>query len=194
MEIISRLTQPGDYVVDMFSGTFSTGVTWLSLKKHRRFVGCERDPVAWLAAAENLELVFAQSVLNPSSDIHIPQLESAAELLLAHNPALTRAAEKGSDSKPPTGCPYFRQVPEHILKFLATKLRGMPLSEWAKEYIGGLQTVQCEDIMLCECMVLGLIEAPSKHWNDGSLRVLRPERFGGERLYALFMEQSFTET
>ena len=66
------------------------------------------------------------------------------------------------------------------MKFLATKLQalnmvqngnGKPVSEWAKEHIGGLQTVHCENIILCECIVLSLIEAPSKRWNGGSLGV-----------------------
>ena len=74
---------------------------------------------------KNLELIFAQGIVNSSSEINIPQLESAAELLVAHNPACTRAADKGSDWKPPKRFPYVQQVPEHILKFLATTLQAL---------------------------------------------------------------------
>ena len=41
MELIYDLNQPGEYVVCMFSGTFSTGVACLSLKMYRIFVRCE---------------------------------------------------------------------------------------------------------------------------------------------------------
>ena len=55
------------------------------------------------------------------------------------------------------------EVPSHqvaSIKYGAKVQRHV--SEWTKEHIGGLQTVHCKNIILCECIVLGLIEAPSK--------------------------------
>ena len=56
--------------------------------------------------SQKMKLIFSQGVLNSSSDINLTLLESAAELLLAHNLAFTRNAEKGSYWKLPGGFLY----------------------------------------------------------------------------------------
>jgi len=42
-ELVEQYSNPGDIVVDMFAGTFSTARDCLSVDKARKFVGCDAD-------------------------------------------------------------------------------------------------------------------------------------------------------
>ncbi|MEM1002550.1 MAG: DNA methyltransferase, partial [Bacteroidota bacterium] len=67
--LIEKFSKPGDLVVDCFSGTFSVAKACFLLSKHRRFIGCDKDPVCLERTEDKLIEIFARQLLNPRSDI-----------------------------------------------------------------------------------------------------------------------------
>ncbi|PXF44265.1 Modification methylase CcrMI [Gracilariopsis chorda] len=68
-KIICRLSQPGDMVVDMFAGTFSTAMACMELSKHRKFVGSEQDAACFAHAKHAAVLHFARTIQLAENDI-----------------------------------------------------------------------------------------------------------------------------
>lgn len=60
-ELVLTYTNPGDTVLDLFSGSFTTGVA--CLLTGRRFVGCEIDPQYFEIGKKRMEATAAQSSL-----------------------------------------------------------------------------------------------------------------------------------
>lgn len=69
MDIVERLTRPGDIVVDFTAGTFPVLKACMLLPKHRRFVGCDIDKMCVEASQQSAVLTYAKQVLSASSDI-----------------------------------------------------------------------------------------------------------------------------
>ena len=68
LQEISRLSLPGDIIVDLFGGTFSLAVACLTLEEEehkplRTFVGTESDKECFEVALRNLDEVFERLLL-----------------------------------------------------------------------------------------------------------------------------------
>lgn len=186
-EIICRFTYPGDYVVDMFAGSFSTGTASISLPEYRRFVGCDLDQKAFDLGTEQLVLAFAEQILNSISNIDLPEMETAARILLQHNP-LYQEGDSDPHWAPPRGFPYFQSVPFHIIRFLACRWElpcleidclDKPVSSWPSKYVGRLQTMDLKELAAHEGSNMGLAVARSTiaHPEAGNgLFAMRPFR------------------
>ena len=63
-ELIQRYSTAGSLVVDLFSGTFSTAISCVTLLKTRRFVGCEIDQECFVISRNVVRSHFATAVVN----------------------------------------------------------------------------------------------------------------------------------
>ncbi|PXF46431.1 DNA adenine methyltransferase YhdJ [Gracilariopsis chorda] len=72
-QLICRFSQPGDLVVEMFAGTFSTAMACVELPKHRNFVGCEPDKACFEHARNAAIVRFASIIREGQRDIEKSQ-------------------------------------------------------------------------------------------------------------------------
>ena len=177
-ELISRFTQPGALVVDMFAGTFSTAAACLSLPKHRKFVGCEKYGNVFEAGRARLVEIFAAAILDPRSDIVFTDdgILRDARLVVEHSDG---NGATDPDWTPPKGFPGFQTLPKPLLQFLgclwkvptlSTKFDGVPVSRWPTELKGHLQSTPMEVMTSIDGSTSGLCLGKStvKHFEAGN--------------------------
>lgn len=136
-ELIARFSNPGDIVVDLFGGTFSTAIAALTLPDMRIFVGGDSDAACTLHAQMRCLSAFAKVVTRLDSDttrdsIAQTEVSLTEELRSAANKYLDRYS---SSSQPipgwskdplwnaPEGFPSAQRLPLSSMKFLATMLQ-----------------------------------------------------------------------
>ena len=81
--LLNKFTVGGDFVCDPCAGTFSVAKACLSMEKHRRFVGTDRDSVCVEVAEDPVLELYAKQLLDPQSDITTTSLDvrKAAQVL-----------------------------------------------------------------------------------------------------------------
>ena len=175
-ELVSRLSLPGDIVVDLFGGTFSLAVACLTLEEEehkplRRFVGTESDKECFEVALRNLDEVFARVLLNANhpQTLFGPYLPTAqhiedARLFLAHaGHKSTRGAAtttaKISKWTPPADLPVLSVLPDWIMRHLSTlwrdtrlsrSLLNKPYHNWPRSLAAKLHTVDTANLLAVE--------------------------------------------
>ena len=73
--LINKFTKPGDLVVDVCAGTFSTMRACMEMNKHRRFVGCDKDETCSRLVQDEMICLFSKQVHNQLSDITVQSVE-----------------------------------------------------------------------------------------------------------------------
>lgn len=179
MELVSRFSNPGDIVVDLFAGTFSTAIACFRVPQHRLFVGCESDEHCFKAARAHVLREFAAVVTEGRSDIALnAESMPAAEIVAA---AAQRPAAACSYSRKwlvPDGLPPYQQVSDGIVRVLSSlwgepdfyrSHRKKPLHKWSVKEQALLKQVDVLTLLLADTASSGLILAPSriKHPNAG---------------------------
>lgn len=167
-ELISRFSNPGDFVVDLFAGTFSTAHACLELPFSRSFVGCEQDLNCFeLARAHTIRKV-AFYALNNTSDwsvsrrgmIHAKGIKSTVRAAISDDP----------EWKAPQGMPQYQQLPVHILGHLgsankdeqvAVRCLYTPVHKWPSLYRGMLEQADVETLLAVESAVSGVMVSTS---------------------------------
>ena len=155
-ELIARFSKPGDFVVDLFSGTFSTAVAAFTLPQHRRFAGCELDSTCFEHAKLRAVQQFSQVLLGKATDIKVPQAILDAAVLVRQS-----VKENNSNSrwKPPSGYPPYQKFPLHILSALSStsndhssllQLLNRPFQDWSRYHQGLLQQVHTDTLRLAD--------------------------------------------
>lgn len=177
MELISRFSNPGDIVIDLFGGTFSCANACMSLKQPRRFAGCEKDSECFRIAQDNVLRYFAQGAVENKSAFNMETkgVLAAKEFCQGIKTALT---EKDPKWSAPKRFPPYQVLPLHIIQALSTLWEdssfhtiaiGTPPNEWPEKYHGLLQQVDISTLRTVDACCQGLIVAPStiKHPNAG---------------------------
>ena len=178
-DIIVRMTKPGATVVDTFAGTCATAKACLMLKKHRKFIGCDKDEDCLEAAMPELLRVFAEQVLNEDSDIVCaPEVGEAAKVYLH--------ALKGMDRRKrinkwtvPGGLPPAQTMPDYLLEFLSSmhldyslldKNGNIPIHSWSPKWRNRLELMNPRALLATELSALGVAVQKStiKHKNAGN--------------------------
>ena len=163
-ELICRFSQPGDLVVDLFSGSFSTALACLQLEHRRRFVGCEQDNACFDTARDFITKRFAECIVEGNSNFNAPPpIKSIAEELVQR-----KLLKKGGDPKwcAPNGVPPFQRFPPHLVKFLSAMCRDIrlfkecaqrPFHLWPSKYQSLMQQIDIEQALCHEAVSQGLL-------------------------------------
>lgn len=167
-ELVSRFSQPGDYVVDLFAGTFSTAHACFTLPQHRKFVGCDMDGECVDYASSYVLRRAATALATQDTDVHLSQ-ETMALAKTIHE--LYSAPEITDPSwRSPNGLPQYQCFPTHILSHLAsvwngatffTSCLGKPLHAWPRVYQGKLQQLDPENLLCIDAASNALFLANS---------------------------------
>lgn len=119
-ELISRFSQPGDIVVDFFSGSFPISLACVSLPSHHIFVGCEIEDSFFQLEKQHVIQTFAAITSDPQqiTDIELPWAELPAATILR----LSRESRRGGDAFWVTSAELsqFQRFPEHFHSYLAS--------------------------------------------------------------------------
>ena len=158
-ELISRYSQPGDIVVDLFAGTFSTAIACFSLPQHRTFAGCEKDKRVMDTVKQHVQDRFAQFISDPNSvtDMDVPDdvLENACRLVLSSSLQMSKYVHW----KAPGGFPQYQIFPLHITTVFTSMLKftdfyrqysGSDLSTWPLPIQQRFNAMNPKDLLLAE--------------------------------------------
>lgn len=165
MELISRFSKPGDIVVDLFSGTFSTAAACIDLPGPRSFVGCEMDEEACelgkrISVIPALTRRILDGTIKSSATV-----KTRAAFLLEHRGDVSPHELRDIAWRPPSGLPGFQTLPPHILRFLsitsgykkiATEAEKVPVSSWTPGALAHLLSTDPTVLLAAECVQVGL--------------------------------------
>lgn len=130
-ELICRFSQPGDLVVDLFAGTFSTAMACMELPKHRIFVGCE-DEKACFEHAKHAAIVRFASIIREGNT----SLEKNQELRkMAHTVVIAFPMGRLRHTlswKAVNGFSPYQMLPPHVVQFLSTLWRSEEIAKLGK--------------------------------------------------------------
>lgn len=124
-ELISRFSAPGDTVVDLFAGTFSTAVAALTVPQHRFFAGCDLSGLCVKMGLERLAdtfatLVYSEAQRTSASDLPVdPDIEKSVALYYEHvmehkSAHLANAGKNAARWRPPEHLPLAQILPKHL--------------------------------------------------------------------------------
>ena len=165
MELISRFSRPGDVVVDLFAGTFSTAAACLELPKPRVFAGCELDDEAvQLGKRHSIIPVLVRRIQEGGISCS-DEVRQHANFLMDHRNPYASFRIHDPSWMPPPGLPAYQTVPSHLLNFLATAsgyskfstdAKNAPVSSWTPAAIAQVQSTDPRTLLAVECVQLGL--------------------------------------
>ena len=175
-ELICRFTRPGDTVVDLFSGTFSTAMACLSIPQHRKFIGCESDDACFSHAQHHVLIAVARAIEEGHTDMMVDQstLQAARRVVEAF-PVAVRVERTW---RPPRGFPPYQRIPGHMVVFLenlwmdasfrnAGLLRSV--CDWHSNFQGALHRMEPKTLLAQDAINYRLRLSPStiKHPKAG---------------------------
>ena len=129
-EIISRYTQPGDKVLDLFAGTFSAAIAALSLPKHRVFIGTESDKNCFDVSMLSVYYKVATYFVTAETDISIPhEVRDACDII--HRGVSLRRRDVSWEA--PAGLPQYQKLSAAVVAVLASSANN---PRWMLEYSG----------------------------------------------------------
>ena len=131
MELVARYSQPDDFVVDLFCGTGTTGAACISLKKARKFLGCEKDRTVCERAKIRVLNIFISNAVNGHIPDQIPVTDDLQakmeEIVQKKKYSITGALSLSMQSTPVVPAfarlPRMQRLPPHVLHFLGGSLR-----------------------------------------------------------------------
>lgn len=154
MELMSRFSQPGDIVVDLFSGTFSAALAAMLIPEHRLFVGCELESFCVQEASNNLYKRLAGIIHRKESDLVVSaEVRAACPLLKTRVPD---KQVKDSSWIAPNGYPPYQCLPPHIVTAAARQTSDMSVfreyisaavGHWPRDLLAGLNRCVVEDLV-----------------------------------------------
>lgn len=185
-ELISRFSQPRDFVVDLFGGTFSTTRASFSLTDHRYFIGSEMHPTCFNKAKKKTVEDFAQVIHTNASSftssiqaLH-PDLKLSCKALLDH---LASALPRRPPPPifdcwiAPENLPLYQNLPRKTLSAIATFTRNYSFIDqlhvlpenWPRSLWYAFNQIDPRVLLLAEASSCSLAVAPStiKHPNAG---------------------------
>jgi DNA modification methylase len=166
-ELICRLSQPEDTVVDLFSGTYSTAAACLRIPDgmYRRFVGCELDKTCHEAAMWRVRAAFAREYAKGSFETPVPDVLASMRTALQAFKVQPRL-----EWRQPEGLPAFCSLPEHLVRFLEalwgvtdlrTRYGQTGVDKWPEELLERYEQLDTSTLLAVDCMTYGLVVRPS---------------------------------
>lgn len=178
-ELVSRFSQGGDIVVDLFAGTFSLAFACFQLPQHRVFAGCELDEDCYDQAKNHFTTQLAHYLVDTETitDIPIPEdaLLSAARISISNQ---DNAPLLDPDWKAPNNLPKFQRLPLHVFSRIAA-LTGCHrhvvdhfksyYDEWPQEMKHTLQRIPISELVAIESAAYNVYVAKSliRHPHSG---------------------------
>lgn len=195
-ELISRFSQPGDIVVDLFSGTFATALACFDIPEHRQFVGCEKDNNCYSHATKHVFKCISRIISERKTDMHFsPALLDAALYVNNYDKNFRMPSDPGWKS--PKDMPQYQILPQHLLAHLAAEWKNAeffvrclnkPVHKWTREFRGMLEQTDPKTLMITDYTNAGVFLAPStiKHERAG-MGVFASRTFAkGDRICSFF--------
>lgn len=163
-ELICRFSQPGDIVIDLFAGTFSTAIACFQLKDHRRFIGCEKDHDCFDVSRDNVVRRFSEMLLSGNGDIKMNENElDLAKSLISSD--LFKPFDNGNWNQP-KGCPMIQTFPIHIIGYISSiwnemkiyeEYRNIPATNWDENYYSKLEQLDIETALNIDAISQGIM-------------------------------------
>lgn len=165
--LISQYTKPGEIVLDMFGGTFSTARACLTLSKPRVFYGCEKDKDCFNIAEENILQTFLKIASKQPNPYGIPNLDGIEEetnLFLDHM-LVENYVRNQNELTPPPGLPQTQTFPPHIINFVSsvsvtdsmvTDCGNLCYEHWPETSRSVLESIPSNHLLACEGVAYGL--------------------------------------
>ena len=185
-ELITRFSQPGDLVADLFAGTFTTAAACVSMPvgQTRFFVGCEVDEIAFRPGKERVQRSVAKGVASRSLDsvvlsvrgggVDVDALRRECDQFIQQS-----VGDRGSDVVADNpyrkgGLPGHSPLPPHLLSFLSSQwrknvrhLEGIPANEWPDaSFMFALEELQAP-LLAADAALQGLYVAGSSVLGGG---------------------------
>lgn len=182
-ELISRFSQPGDFVVDLFAGTFTTARTCFSLTQHRVFIGSEIDNHCRKLVAKKTIDAFANVVHLKQSDFILNLNESeasACDTLVQHlSTTIPRPPPPPVFDcwTPPSDLPIYQCIPRKTLSTVASYTQNTAFihqlhihpENWPRSLWLDFNHIDPHILLMAEASSCSLVAAPStiKHPDAG---------------------------
>lgn len=170
-ELVARFSLPGDLVVDMFGGTFTTAIACLTMPvgEHRIFVGCELEEKCFFAGRLRVLEAFARALTDTKGSKFVVSAEAldAARVVVQH--AKVRKAPSMEWCAPPK-FPQYSELPSCVVRFLANLWREPDLTsalqhkcvdDWPREYQGRLNSMDPNILLSVEATAAHVFVAKS---------------------------------
>ena len=145
-ELISRFSQLGEIVVDLFSETSATSLACFVILKHRQVVGCEKDKNCYSHATKHVFKCISRIISERKTDMHFsPTLLDAALYVNNYDKNFRMPSDPGWKS--PKDMPQYQILPQHLLAHLAAKWENpaflvrclnKPVHKWTRKVRGML--------------------------------------------------------
>lgn len=188
MDIIARMTRPGDLVVDFTAGTFPVMKACMQLPQHRRFIGCDKDHHCVAAASPSVVFTFAKQIWNPSSDIEGNASVKEAARIFMEAFSASQAFQRRKLWVAPKGLPHMQAVPAHIMSYLVTlhadtglgaSFRRIPPDLWPAKWATRFREADVAALRAAEAVALGVRVQPSTIMHDNAgLGLFTTKSFG----------------
>lgn len=123
MDIKSKVTEPGQLMIDTCCGTFATTKACLMLLEHAALVGCEKDPDCFEAALVSLIEVHALQTISPDSDTGGIRDVKVADRAFIHSVKKILSKKRKNTWSVRDGLPHVQMLPLHIRHFLGNITR-----------------------------------------------------------------------
>ena len=178
--LIRQFTVPGDIVMDLFSGTFSTARACISVSEQRRFIGCEIDESCYNIALQYVLSDFWERALKGSPKLSSNLLERIrpnAERLRKHVAIRQNLQAEHDITNVPDNLPLYQRLPRHVLSFVASmkgqnilKYWAEPYDKWPSHVQNYLNSTSIDALLANESAFYNLLLAKSKikHVQSGS--------------------------
>jgi hypothetical protein len=168
-ELIERHSLPGATVIDLFGGTYSTGVACLELATPRLFIGCELDSDCHSKAENRLFKTFANGIVSD----RFPLLAQEQELLGQAQIEIQRSTRrpKKSRSLQPDDWPVFCILPSHLTRFICIYTQNMhlydtvckiPVDKWPAALRSSYLAIDSDALLAQDCSFHKVYVAKSK--------------------------------
>ena len=176
--LINKFTKAGDLVVDTCAGTFSTMTACVTMDKHRRFIGTDKDPNCASIVEDVMIPIYCNQVQNPQSDISVPNLHlrSCAQTVCSFSNE--NEVRKRADAwAVAPGLVPMQNFPPHIIQglcqyfhnFKLYPYRHLSMNRWGINEIQKMNSMDPKALRVIEALKLELVIKPSaiKHPDAG---------------------------
>ena len=173
--LINKFTKPGDLVVDVCAGIFSTMRACMEMEKHRRFVGCDKDAMCARIVQDEMIRFFSEQVHNQFSDITVQSIDIRQHTQTVVQYCNQAEVKKRADawSTPPGLFPQ-QNFPPHIVQafcqhyndFSLYPHRHIPMNKWSIEAIQRMNSMDPRVLRSFEAYEKKLVVKPSSIKHD----------------------------
>ena len=206
-QVIEYYTLPGDLVMDMCAGTFSTARACFTLEQPRRFVGCEKDGDCFQTSLDYVLADFFTRVAQPGCPIQVSGLSHHKQEILDLQTHVNSLVRRSSSPRHTVrvnsaNLHMYQRFSDHITEFIGSVMndhsvldnKNKPFGSWARKPAQFLNAMDPNILLGMEAAKLGLIVCNSSIKSPNARRGVRTLRSfkKGEPICSFYGTLAFT--